>query len=331
MSKNIFTRLIIKVSKKLVHKLYYAGVFDIVSGKKNSYDKSKVFIGDNCYIEPTALFITVNGGEIHLEGNNAIGRNVEIQPLNEKRINIGYGTSIQDRNIILGDVEIGKFCLTAPNVYMSSGKHYFDLDPYIYIKDQDKKVRESGQLSAQHSKKIMIDDDVWIGINSVIMRGVKIGKGSVIGSNSVVTKDVEPYSIMVGSPARLIKKRIEFIPQKRLHYMSDQDMPYFYKGAYLDQENLVKDRERGGVAVDSGFILYLSNDGNKINIILKNITGAKLILDYQGEKNSISDKDYQIVTVELRDNGNYHQFNCVVDDNFKGNKYLLIKEVEVIK
>lgn len=251
--------------------------------------------------------------------------------MNEKRINIGYGTSIQDRNIILGDVEIGKFCLTAPNVYMSSGKHYFDLDPYIYIKDQDKKVRESGQLSAQHSKKIMIDDDVWIGINSVIMRGVKIGKGSVIGSNSVVTKDVEPYSIMVGSPARLIKKRIEFIPQKRLHYMSDQDMPYFYKGAYLDQENLVKDRERGGVAVDSGFILYLSNDGNKINIILKNITGAKLILDYQGEKNSISDKDYQIVTVELRDNGNYHQFNCVVDDNFKGNKYLLIKEVEVIK
>lgn len=52
-----------------------------------------------------------------------------------------------------------------------------------------------------------IGNDVWIGCHAVINRGVKIGDGAVIGSNSVVTKDVEPYSIVAGSPARHLKYR----------------------------------------------------------------------------------------------------------------------------
>lgn len=54
---------------------------------------------------------------------------------------------------------------------------------------------------------IIIEDDVWIGTRVVILPGVKIGKGSVIGANSLVTKDVEPYSIMGGIPAKYIRKR----------------------------------------------------------------------------------------------------------------------------
>jgi len=54
---------------------------------------------------------------------------------------------------------------------------------------------------------IIIEDDVWIGSNSVILSGVKIGRGSIIGAGSVVTKNIPAYSIAVGNPAKVIKKR----------------------------------------------------------------------------------------------------------------------------
>ena len=54
---------------------------------------------------------------------------------------------------------------------------------------------------------VEIDDDAWIGIRAMIMPGVKVGKGAVIGSNSVVTKDVPPYAVVAGNPAKIISKR----------------------------------------------------------------------------------------------------------------------------
>lgn len=56
-------------------------------------------------------------------------------------------------------------------------------------------------------KRVVIEDDVWIGSNCVILPGITLGKGSVIGAGSVVTKDVEAFSIVVGVPARKIKSR----------------------------------------------------------------------------------------------------------------------------
>jgi len=59
---------------------------------------------------------------------------------------------------------------------------------------------------------IVIEDDVWIGANVTILKGVRIGKGSIIGAAAVVTKSVDPYSIVGGNPARLIRSRLEAIP-----------------------------------------------------------------------------------------------------------------------
>lgn len=58
-----------------------------------------------------------------------------------------------------------------------------------------------------NAENIIINDYVWIGGNSTILQGVEIGEGAVVGANSVVTKNVEPYSIVVGNPAKFIKKR----------------------------------------------------------------------------------------------------------------------------
>jgi maltose O-acetyltransferase len=59
----------------------------------------------------------------------------------------------------------------------------------------------------QETKQVIIEDDVWIGARSVILPGIKIRTGSIIAVGNVVTKDVEPFSIVAGVPAKLVKKR----------------------------------------------------------------------------------------------------------------------------
>ena len=62
---------------------------------------------------------------------------------------------------------------------------------------------------AQNRGDTVVGNDVWIGMNAVIMPGVKIGDGAIIGANSVVTKNVEPYTVVGGNPATIIKKRFD--------------------------------------------------------------------------------------------------------------------------
>ena len=62
------------------------------------------------------------------------------------------------------------------------------------------------------SQQIIIEDDVWIGFNSIILKGVKIGKGVIIAAGSVVTKDISEYSVVAGNPAKVVKKIEEFRP-----------------------------------------------------------------------------------------------------------------------
>ena len=77
-----------------------------------------------------------------------------------------------------------------------------------------------GFIDTYELKKIPtnIGNDVWIGLNSTILAGVKIGNGSVIGANSVVTKDVEDYAIYAGNPAKLIKYRFD---ERLIQLMND--------------------------------------------------------------------------------------------------------------
>jgi len=55
--------------------------------------------------------------------------------------------------------------------------------------------------------KIVIEDDVWIGAGSIILTGITIGEGSIIGAGSIVTKSIQPYSIVAGNPAKVIRMR----------------------------------------------------------------------------------------------------------------------------
>ena len=105
---------------------------------------------------------------------------------------------------------IGKFCMIASDVkfIMNGANHLTDaVSTYPFA------IFGNGWEDAMEGKtypskgNIVVGNDVWIGYNATIMAGVSIGDGAIIGTNSVVTKDVEPYSIVGGNPAKLIKKR----------------------------------------------------------------------------------------------------------------------------
>lgn len=125
-----------------------------------------------------------------------------IQPrciiVHSDRIRVGTNFGMNSGTYIngVGEIEIGNYVLIGSNVTISSGMHPIeDESPPIFSR-------------VCVPKKITIEDDVWIGAGAVIMPGVTLKKGSVIGANTVVTKNTEPYCIYVGAPAKKIRSRI---------------------------------------------------------------------------------------------------------------------------
>lgn len=110
----------------------------------------------------------------------------------------------------INNVTIGKYCSIAKRVNIGLGYHptsFISSCPIFYSKTNPLKQNIVKKQSFIDTKSTTIGNDVWIGVNAVILDGVRIGDGAVIGANSVVTKDVEPYSIVGGVPAKLIRKR----------------------------------------------------------------------------------------------------------------------------
>ena len=133
----------------------------------------------------------------------SIGTNTTIE--NNSQIdeytNIGENVYI-GRNCYLTKVDIGNYCSIANNVSIGQGEHNLD-----NISTSSLFYNEA--YSELTKKDCILGNDVWIGVDSIILRGVTIGNGAVVGANSVVTKDVPPYAIVVGSPATVIKFRFD--------------------------------------------------------------------------------------------------------------------------
>lgn len=113
-------------------------------------------------------------------------------------VTIGEYSQINPFTVIYGGtgVSIGNNVMIAPHCMISSGNHDF--------KQTEKPIRHAGNLS---KGPIVIEDGVWIGANCTITDGVKIGYNAVIGAGSVVTKDVLPWDIVGGVPAKVIGSR----------------------------------------------------------------------------------------------------------------------------
>lgn len=112
---------------------------------------------------------------------------------------------------ILQNVEVGNYCSISYEVYIGLGKHPLDLFSTSTVFYRAKNalgvqvVEENSDF--EEYGKIVIGNDVWIGARATILDGVTIGDGAVIATGSIVTKDVPPYAIVAGVPARIIKER----------------------------------------------------------------------------------------------------------------------------
>jgi acetyltransferase-like isoleucine patch superfamily enzyme len=108
------------------------------------------------------------------------------------------------------NLKIGKFCSIAEGVIIFlGGNHRYDWVTTYPFSALNKEWSEASNIAGHPATRgsVVIGNDVWIGFGATIMSGVKIGDGAVIGARAVITKDVAPYSIVGGNPAREIKKR----------------------------------------------------------------------------------------------------------------------------
>lgn len=117
------------------------------------------------------------------------------------------------RNGSVQNVGIGKYCSIANEVYIGLGAHplgIFSTSPLFYRKNNPLGVElVENDLKFEEYKKIEIGHDVWIGARAMILDGVTIGTGAVVAAGAVVTKDVPPYAVVGGVPAKVIKYRFK--------------------------------------------------------------------------------------------------------------------------
>lgn len=131
-----------------------------------------------------------------------IGRKSEF--FGAENITLGSDISLGDHTLIMctrAKVKIGDHVMFGPGVTMITGSHRTDI-PGRYMTS----IRNDEKLP-ENDLDIVLCGDNWIGAGAIILKGVTIGEGAVVAAGSVVTHDVEPYSIVAGVPARKIKMR----------------------------------------------------------------------------------------------------------------------------
>ena len=157
-------------------------------------------------------------------GNSEFSKNVRF----EKGVRIEPGSYIQcnligkysyinkycliDKNTL----SIGRFCSIAYNVRIGLGAHPENwVSSHAFAYDNKYGFNNSANHFSYDGETV-IGNDVWIGANATILAGVKVGDGAIIGAHALVTKDVEPYSIVIGTPAKRLRYRFDEETIKKL-------------------------------------------------------------------------------------------------------------------
>ncbi len=168
--------------------------------------KNKIVFHSRCKIRLSNIF----RGKTVFEGKNGLGSSNCII-----KSSFGYGTLIGDRNF-LDRIKTGRFCSIGSEIKIVSSAHptevFVSTHPAFYSHRYNSlsyvcKEKFSGILMCDDNFSVVAGNDVWIGDRVLIKGGVRIGDGAVIGMGAVVTKDVPPYAVVGGVPARIIKMR----------------------------------------------------------------------------------------------------------------------------
>ncbi|MFC6490462.1 DapH/DapD/GlmU-related protein [Nitratireductor sp. GCM10026969] len=163
-----------------------------------------------------------------------------------KSCRLGRYTAVAERVILrevsLGDfsyferhaegiyAEIGKFCSIAANTRINALEHPLERVTTHKVSYRPNEYFrylgvDAGFRARRRERGVVIGNDVWIGHGAVVMPGVHVGDGAVVGANAVVTRDVAPYAIVAGVPARLVRQRFAPKLAERLQALHWWDWP----------------------------------------------------------------------------------------------------------
>lgn len=166
-------------------------------------NRRHIILGRNFVAEDGCEIQGLSQQGVRFGDDVTIGAYAMVRPSGYYGRELGVGFEIGDRSNIgaysymgaAGGIIIGKDVMMGPRVSIFAESHNF--------KDADAAMRQQGTTRTS----VVIEDDCWLGCGCIILNGVTIGKGSIIGAGAVVTKDVPPYSIVGGNPARIIRNR----------------------------------------------------------------------------------------------------------------------------
>lgn len=178
---------------------FIKGIWEVSSEKARDFDNKRVFphaiIDDGCYFSSD----TTIGKNSHIHRGSMVNHSV-----------IGAYTYL-NFNVLIQNSVIGNYCSISTDVNIGLGLHplnLFSTSPVFYKVNNTLKVKlVKKDWKFDEYKSIKIGSDVWIGAKVIVMDGLNIGHGAVLAAGAVVTKDVPPYAIVGGVPAKIIKYR----------------------------------------------------------------------------------------------------------------------------
>jgi len=175
----------------------YSGFYRVINSTRNIFLKlkfSKLLVGKQTILKNVFFEGHVSIGDFVLMTNSSC----------KNHTYISYGS-------IIHNTQIGKFCSIGSGIKAGLGKHpvnnFISTHPAFYSLQKQSGKTFVNQQKFDESDKVIIGNDVWIGSNAIILDGVKIGNGAIIAAGAVVTKDVKPYEIVGGVPAKHIRFR----------------------------------------------------------------------------------------------------------------------------